>query len=270
MLAEFWQIPTLGILSQSNTNLPQGSTEQPISTSTSLQPTTTTTTSVVPTHRWGHTNKVANGVTELCGLWSKNIHSTWYQQFKGFAARKGVVAPGFPRVSKTRYVSYDNMAHIILHNSSLIGDFLNEYSGSEVCNTSREVLVRLGDPYVLQVMNIMSRSLEGFSLPYMKEMATIQDLDSYKEVFAKWESHLRDLYRKPSSLAMFFGRVNVGKKGTHEASAQLQGQRRGRRNQAAFTPEALPSDDFQSQVRQPLWHCFGFGSLPLVAVNLCV
>jgi len=84
-----------------------------------MQPTTTTTTSVVPTHRWGHTNKVANGVTELCGLWSKNIHSTWYQQFKGFAARKGVVAPGFPRVSKTRYVSYDNMAHIILRNSLL-------------------------------------------------------------------------------------------------------------------------------------------------------
>jgi len=59
--------------------------------------------------------------TELCGLWSKNIHSTWYQQFKGFAECKGVVAPGFPHVSKTRYVSYDNMAHIILHNSSLIG-----------------------------------------------------------------------------------------------------------------------------------------------------
>jgi len=54
-------------------------------------------------------------------------------------------------------------------------------------------------------------------------MATIQDLDSYKEVFAKWESHLRALYRKPSSMAMFFGLGNVGKKGIHEASAQLQG-----------------------------------------------
>jgi len=50
-------------------------------------------------------------------------------------------------------------------------------------------------------------------------MATIQD----KEVFAKWESHLRALYCKPSSLAMFFGWDNVGKKGIHEASAQLQG-----------------------------------------------
>jgi len=42
------------------------------------------------------------------------------------------------------------------------------------------MLVCLGDPYVLQDMNIMSQSLEGFSLPYMKEMAPIQDLDSYK------------------------------------------------------------------------------------------
>jgi len=74
-------------------------------------------------------------------------------------------------------MSHMTIQHIILSNSSLIGDFLNEYSGSEVCNTSCEVLVCLGDPYVLQVMNIMSRSLEGFSLPYMKEMATIQDLD---------------------------------------------------------------------------------------------
>jgi len=44
----------------------------------------------------------------------------------------------------------------------------------------------MGDPYVLQVMHIMSQSFEGFSLPYMKEMATIQDLDSYKEIFAKY------------------------------------------------------------------------------------
>jgi len=29
---------------------------------------------------------------------------------------------------------------------------LNKYSGSEVCNTSREVLVCLGDLYVLQVI----------------------------------------------------------------------------------------------------------------------
>jgi len=77
----------------------------------------------------------------------------------------------------------------------------------------------------------------------MKEMATIQDLDSYKEIFAKWESHLHALYCKPSSLAMFFGWVNVGKKGIYEASAQLHGPQRGRQNQAAFTPEALPSDD---------------------------
>jgi len=103
----------------------------------------------------------------------------------------------------------------------------------------------------------------------MKEMATIQDLDSYKEVFAKCD-HICVLYCKPSSLAMFFGWGNVGKNCIHEASAQLQGQQRGRRNQAAFTPEALPSDDFQSQVRQPLWHHFGFGSLLLVALNLCV
>jgi len=77
-------------------------------------------------------------------------------------------------------------------------------------------------------MHIMSQSLEEFSLPYMKEMATIQDLDSYKEVFAKWEPHLCALYHKPSSLAMFFGRGNVGKKGIHEDSGQLQGQQRGR------------------------------------------
>jgi len=52
---------------------------------------------------------------------------------------------------------------------------------------------------------------------------------------------------------MFFGWANVGKKGIHEASAQLQGQQRGRQNQAAFTQEALHSDNFQSWVRQPLW-----------------
>jgi len=39
---------------------------------------------------------------------------------------------------------------------------------------------------------------------------------------------------------------------------------------AAFTPEAPPSDDFQSQARQPVLHHFGFGSLLLVAVYLCV
>jgi len=104
----------------------------------------------------------------------------------------------------------------------------------------------------------------------MKEMATIQDLASYKEVFAKWESQLCALYCKTSPLAMFFGWFNVGKKGIHEASAQLQSQQIGRQNKAAFTPEALPSDDFQSQVRQPLWDHFGFGSLPLVAVYLCL
>jgi len=93
--------------------------------------------------------------------------------------------------------SYGNVAHIILRNPSLFSGFLNEYSGSEVCNTSCEVLVCLGYSYVLQVMNIMSRSLEGFSLPYMKEMAKIPDLDSYKEVFAKWESHLCAIYHKP-------------------------------------------------------------------------
>jgi len=38
VLAEFWQIPTLAVLSQSNTNLPQGSTEQQISMSTSTPP----------------------------------------------------------------------------------------------------------------------------------------------------------------------------------------------------------------------------------------
>jgi len=69
---------------------------------------------------------------------------------------------------------------------------------------------------------------------------------------------------------MFFGWVNVGKKGIHEACAQLQGRQRGRQNQAAFTPEALPSDDFQSQVGQPLLYNFDFGSLMLVAVYLCV
>jgi len=62
-----------------------------------------------------------------------------------------------------------------------------------------------------------------------------------------------------------FGGVYFHLKG----SGRCQGQRRGRQNQAAFTPEALPSDDFQSQVRQPLWPHFVFGSLPLVAV-ICV
>jgi len=70
-----------------------------------------------------------------------------------------------------------------------------------------------------------------------------------------------------SSLAMFFGWGNVGKKVIHEACAQLQGQQRGRRNQAAFTPEALPSNDFQSEVRQPLLHHFGSWQL---AVYLCL
>jgi len=42
---------------------------------------------------------------------------------------------------------------------------------------------------------------------------------------------------------MFFDWGNVGKKGIHEACAQLQGLR-GKIKQLA---EALPSDDFQSQ-----------------------
>jgi len=123
---------------------------------------------------------------------------------------------------------------------------------------------------VEHAMHIMSQSLEGLSLPYMKEMATSQDLDFYMDLFSKWESHLYALYCKPSSLTMFFGWVNVGKKGIHEASAQLQDQQRGRQNEEAFNPETLPSGDFQSQVRQPLWHHFCFGSLLLVAVYLCV
>jgi len=58
----------------------------------------------------------------------------------------------------------------IILNLSPIGDFLNEYSllGGSLC--------------VTQVMHIMSQSLEGFSLPYMKKMATTQDLDSYRVV----------------------------------------------------------------------------------------
>jgi hypothetical protein len=181
-------------------------------------------------------------------MWSKNIHSTWHQHFKGFATRQGVRPPSFPRVSKTRYVSYDNMAHTILHNSALIGRFLNTYHESDVCNTSREVFLRLGDPYVLQVMHIMSRSLEGFSLPYMKEMATIQDLDSFQDAFGKWESHLCALYRKPTSLAKFFGTTTTTKA---VVMTNQQGQRR-RRHKAVFTPEALPSDDLHGQVRHPL------------------
>jgi len=59
-----------------------------------------------------------------------------------------------------------------------------------------------------------------FSLPCLSSST---GLDSYKEVFARWEAHLRALYCKPSLLAMFFDCVNVGKKGIHEASAQLQG-----------------------------------------------
>jgi len=70
---------------------------------------------------------------------------------------------------------------------------------------------------MLQIMNIMSQSLEGFSPLYERDGHNPR-LDSYKEVFAKWESHLRALYCKPSSLAMFFCWANVG----HEASVQLQ------------------------------------------------
>jgi len=73
----------------------------------------------------------------------------------------------------------------------------------------------------------------------MNEMATIQDFLLF----------LCALYYKPSSLAMLFCWGNVGKKGILEASAQLEGQQRGRKNQAAFTPETLPSNDFQSQIR---------------------
>jgi len=160
MLGEFWKFlhwmfrlnPTPTCLKDPQSSQNQNQLQHP-----------TAFTSVLPTHCCGHTNKVANGVTGLCSLWSKNIHSTWYQQFKGFFACKGVV-PGFPHVSKTRYVSYDN-----------IEDFLNKYSESEICNLSCEVLVCLGDHYVLQFMHIMSQSLEGFSLPLMKET---QDLDS--------------------------------------------------------------------------------------------
>jgi len=104
---------------------------------------------VLPTHCCGHTNKVANGVTELCSLWSKNIHATAKQD-----------------------MCHRTIWHIISSNPSLINDFLNKYSGSEVCNTS------CGDPYVLQVILIILSSLhEGDS--------TLQDLDTYKEVFAK-------------------------------------------------------------------------------------
>jgi len=50
----------------------------------------------------------------------------------------------------------------------------------------------------------MSHSLEGFSLPYMKEI-TIQDLDSYQVSFKQWVTYLNNLYKKPNSWAKFFG-----------------------------------------------------------------
>jgi len=90
-------------------------------------------------------------------------------------------------------------------------------------------------------------------------MATIQDLDSYKEVFAKWETHLLALYCKPSSLAMFFGWSNVGRRASTKLVLNCKANKEGGK---IIAPEALPSDDFQSQVRQPLFHHFGFGSLP--------
>lgn len=68
------------------------------------------------------------------------------------------------------------------------------------------MFIRLSDPYVQQVMAIMSRSLEGFSLP---DVPMIEDLDSYKIVFGRWESQLRALYCKPTSLAKFFGGTTI-------------------------------------------------------------
>jgi len=72
-------------------------------------------------------------------------------------------------------------------------------------------------------MSIMSHSLEGFSLPYMKEMSTIQDLDSYRVSFKRWVTYLNNLYKKPNSLAKFFGQTRRQQKGP-------------------FTPESLPSN----------------------------
>jgi len=113
--------------------------------------------------------------------------------------------PVFPRVSQTRYVSYDNLVHVMLDNSQLITGFLVEHHSTDVYNTSQEVFAWLGNPYLHQVMSIMSHSLEGFSLAYMKEMSTIQDLDSYPVSFKRWVTYLNNLYKKPNCLAKFFG-----------------------------------------------------------------
>jgi len=41
-------------------------------------------------------NKSTNGVTELCGLWSKCMNSTWHQAFKGYALGQKMKALAFP------------------------------------------------------------------------------------------------------------------------------------------------------------------------------
>jgi len=79
-----------------------------------------------------------------------------------------VAVPSFPCVSSTQYVSYDLMALMMKNNSDLIE------------GTKQNVLLKLQDPYVKEVMSIMTGSLEKFSLPYMRQMAFTESLTEYK------------------------------------------------------------------------------------------
>lgn len=172
------------------------------------------------------------------------MHSTWHSHFKAYAQHQGVRPPAFPRVSGTRYVSYDNMARVMLDNSALIDGFLEEHFIAEVDKSSRDELRRLGDPYVALVMSIMSHSLKGFSLPYMKEMATINDLSTYRDTIGHWESELRKLYSNPSALAKFFTSTTPTKKVVTTTSGEHQQQRQQRRQRhqpQSLAPEKLPA-----------------------------
>jgi hypothetical protein len=112
-------------------------------------------------------------------------------------------------VSSTQYVSYDSMACMMKNNSDLIDCFIVGYC-SEVEGTQRNVLLKLQDPYVKEVMSIMTGSLEKFSLPYMKQMAFTDSLTEYKTAIKAWESRLLALYQDRAALARFFGSSTKG------------------------------------------------------------
>jgi hypothetical protein len=98
-------------------------------------------------------------------------------------------------------------------------------------------------------MSIMTRSLEGFSLPFMKQMASVNSLSEYKASIRAWESRLRAIYKDQAALARFFGGSTKRTPTMHPLHAEMLPNNTGNLTAQQLKRLALGDDTLSQQAR---------------------